>query len=126
MGITGKRVEKSGMGGRARTMAGAGPTDLLYWDYLQVGVGVRVLLWGVPFAASESQRPDDLVCRVGDRGRSLRGAAGSAIVVSLCLRAGDGVWISRGWCTCCGRSGAWVGELERWLREPAFACSCGH
>ena len=30
MRITGKRVEKSGMGSRARTMAGAGPTDLLY------------------------------------------------------------------------------------------------
>ena len=30
MGVTGKRVEKSGIGGRARTMAAAGPTDLLY------------------------------------------------------------------------------------------------
>ena len=30
MGITGKRVEKSGMGSRARTMARASPTDLLY------------------------------------------------------------------------------------------------
>ena len=30
MGVTGKRVEKSGIGGRARTMARAGPTDLLY------------------------------------------------------------------------------------------------
>ena len=30
MGVTGRRVEKSGIGGRARTMAGAGPTDLLY------------------------------------------------------------------------------------------------
>ena len=30
MAVTGKRVEKSGIGGRARTMAGAGPTDLLY------------------------------------------------------------------------------------------------
>ena len=29
-GVTGERVEKSGIGGRARTMAGAGPTDLLY------------------------------------------------------------------------------------------------
>ena len=35
---------------------------------------------------------------VGDRGRVLRGAAGSAIVVSLCLRAGGGVRMSRGWC----------------------------
>ena len=30
MGVTGKRVEKSGIGGRAHTMAGAGPTDLHY------------------------------------------------------------------------------------------------
>ena len=37
------------------------------WDYLQVGVRARVLLWGVPFAASEPQRPDDLVCRVQRR-----------------------------------------------------------
>ena len=29
MGVTGKRVEKSGIGGRAPTMAGAGPADLL-------------------------------------------------------------------------------------------------
>ena len=32
MGVTGKRVEKSGIGGRARTMAGAGPTYLLYLE----------------------------------------------------------------------------------------------
>ena len=36
-------------------------------DYLQVGVRARVLLWEVPFAASESQRRDDLVCRVQRR-----------------------------------------------------------
>ena len=30
MGVTGKRLEKSNIGGRAPTMAGAGPTDLLY------------------------------------------------------------------------------------------------
>ena len=35
---------------------------------------------------------------VGDRGLVLRGAAGSAIVVLLCLRAGGGVRMSRGWC----------------------------
>ena len=34
------------------------------WDFLQVGVRARVLLWGVSFAAPESQRPDDLVCCV--------------------------------------------------------------
>ena len=28
MGVTRKKVEGSGIGGRARTMAGAGPTDL--------------------------------------------------------------------------------------------------
>ena len=91
-------------------------------------VRALVFLWGVSFAASESQRPDDLVClpSVGDRGRVLRGAAGSAIAVSLCLRAGGGVRNSRGWCTCCGRGGAWVGELGGWLGWLAFACSCGH
>ena len=30
MGVTGKKVGRSGIGGRARTMAGAGPTDLHY------------------------------------------------------------------------------------------------
>ena len=30
MGVTGNRVEISGIGGRACTMAGAGPTDLFY------------------------------------------------------------------------------------------------
>ena len=30
MGVTGKRVKKSSIGGTARTMAGAVPTDLLY------------------------------------------------------------------------------------------------
>ena len=30
MGVTGKKVQRSGIGGRARTMAGAGPTDLHY------------------------------------------------------------------------------------------------
>ena len=29
MGVTGKKVEKSGIGGRARTMAGAGPRPSL-------------------------------------------------------------------------------------------------
>ena len=33
-------------------------------DFLQVGVRARILLWGVSVAASESQRPDDLVCCV--------------------------------------------------------------
>ena len=30
MAVTGKRVERSGIGGRDRTRAGAGPTDLHY------------------------------------------------------------------------------------------------
>ena len=30
MGVTGKKVERPEIGGRARTMAGAGPTDLHY------------------------------------------------------------------------------------------------
>ena len=30
MGFTAKKVEKLGIGSTARTMAGAGPTDLLY------------------------------------------------------------------------------------------------
>ena len=34
---------------------------------LQVGVRARVPLWGVSFAVSESQRPDDLVCFVQRR-----------------------------------------------------------
>ena len=30
MGVTGKKVERAEIGGRARTMAGAAPTDLHY------------------------------------------------------------------------------------------------
>ena len=30
MGVTGEKLERLGIGGRARTMAGAGPTDLHY------------------------------------------------------------------------------------------------
>ena len=50
---------------------------------------------------------------VRDRGRVLRGAAGSAIAVSLCLRAGGGVRMSRGWCVGalvrCSVWGWWMG-----------------
>ena len=50
---------------------------------------------------------------VGDQGRVLRGAAGSAIAVSLCLRAGGGVRMSRGWCVGalvrCSVWGWWMG-----------------
>ena len=74
---------------------------------------------------------------VGDRGHVSHGAAGSAIVVSMCLRAGDGVWISRCWCTCCGRGRALVGSsnigsLARCLcarvevrRSPYCPCGTG-
>ena len=61
---------------------------------------------------------------VGDRGRVLLWAEASATVVSLCLRAGDGVRTSSG-CPvsrCCGRcrarGGVWVRKLERWLHRP--------
>ena len=60
------------------------------WDFLQVGVRARVLLWGVSFAASESQRPDDLVCCV-QRQRS-----------GACFAWG------RGFCHCC------VAVPKRW------------
>ena len=48
---------------------------------------------GVPAAALKFQRPDDLVCLVQRQRSAARfaGAVGSAIAVSLCLRAGDGV-----------------------------------
>ena len=50
---------------------------------------------------------------VGDRGHMLRGATGSAIAVSLCLRAGGGVRMSRGWCVGafvrCSVWGWWMG-----------------
>ena len=45
MGVTGKRVENSGIGGRARTMAGAGPTDpqgLAHCKTLISGLTARV------------------------------------------------------------------------------------
>ena len=69
---------------------------------LQVGVCARVPLWGVSFAASESQRPDDLVCFVQRRrsGACLawcRGFRHCCVAVSK----------SRGW-------GADVPWLVRW------------
>ena len=67
---------------------------------LQVGVRDRVPLWGVSFAVSLSPSALMTSCAsssVRDQGRVLRGAAGSAIVVSLCLRAGGAVRLSRGW-----------------------------
>ena len=89
-------------------------------DFLQVGVRARVLLWGVssPPLSPSALMTSCAASSVGDRGRVLRGAAGSAIVVSLCLRAGGVVRISRGRCTCSGPGGAWVGELVRWFRGP--------
>ena len=69
---------------------------------LQVGVRARVPLWGVSFAVSESQRPDDLVCFVQRRrsGACLawcRGFRHCCVAVSK----------SRGW-------GADVPWLVRW------------
>ena len=54
---------------------------------------------------------------VGDRGRVLRGAAGSAIAVSLCLRAGGGVRMSRGWCVgALVRCSVWGWWMGMWIR----------
>ena len=43
--------------------AGALPAGA-FWNHLQVGVRIRVLWGGGPVAASEAQRPDDVVRRV--------------------------------------------------------------
>ena len=65
---------------------------------------------------------------VGDRGRVLRGAAGSAIAVSLCLRAGGGVRMSRGWCVGalvrCSVWGWWMG-IPGGGRFPALRGASG-
>ena len=51
---------------RRRRFRGRAPRGGLL-QCLQVGVCARVPLWGVSFAVSESQRPDDLVCFVQRR-----------------------------------------------------------
>ena len=70
---------------------------------LQVGVRAPVPLWGVPFAVSESQRPDDLVCFVQRRrsGACLalcRGFRHCCVAVSKSRGWGvDVPWLVR-WC----------------------------
>ena len=44
MGGTAKKVAKSGIGGRARTMAGAGPTDLLYGSRVETTCSVYAVI----------------------------------------------------------------------------------
>ena len=82
---------------------------------------------GVPVAASESQRPDDLVRRV-QRRRSGALFAWARVLRHGCVAVpeirgwgADLMWLSRACssplqCTSRGRGVVWVGELERWLR----------
>ena len=78
IGVTEKRVEKSGIGGRAHTMAGAGPTDLLYLEE-----GGRVGVQGAgPWLGGEKVLV--FVCTLN--GVALLGAA----VWGLCLHLLDG------------------------------------
>ena len=68
---------------------------------LQVGVRARVPLWGVSFAVSESQRPDDLVCFVQRR------------------RPGACVAWGRGFRHCCvavPKSRGWGADVPRLVR----------
>ena len=112
--------------------SGAGSAGLLPVE----GSGISSRSESVPVSSSRGSPSSPLspsalmtscaASRAGDQGRVLRWAASFAIDVSLCLRAGGGVRISRGWCTCCGRGGAWVQELVRWFCWPAFVCACGH
>ena len=67
--------------------------------YLQVGFRARFFLWGVSLAASESQRPDDLVCRV-QRQRS-----------GACFAWGRGF---RHCCVAVRKSGGWGADFP-WL-----------
>ena len=60
-GAEGRHAARRRRGFRGRAARGG------LWDYLQVGVRARVLLWGVPLAASELQHPGVLVCRVKRR-----------------------------------------------------------
>ena len=97
------------------------------WNHLQVRVRIRVLLGGVPVPASESQRPDDLLCRVQRRRWRACFAWGHGL--RHCCVA---VPKSRGWDVDFPRlvHVLWVGwgvggEMECSLRGPAFACSCG-
>ena len=94
---------------------------------LQVGVCARVPLWGVSFAVSESQRPDDLVCFVQRRrsGACLawcRGFRHCYVAVSKSRgRGADVPWLVR-WCV-----GALlgVGAVDGHPRGGAFQCCEG-
>ena len=94
---------------------------------LQVGVCARVPLWGVSFAVSESQRPDDLVCFVQRRrsGACLawcRGFRHCYVAVSKSRgRGADVPWLVR-WCV-----GALlgVGVVDGHPRGGAFQCCEG-
>ena len=74
------------------------------WPGFHAGQRAGVLLLGASSVGgppSPPRSPSALMTScaassVGDRGRLLRGALGPAIVVSLCLRAGDGVRTSCG------------------------------
>ena len=86
---------------------------------------------GVLAAASKSPHPDDFVCHV-QRRRILRGDVGSAIAVSLCLRAERGtdlLWLSCAcgspFCgMCCGCGGVWVGEPDVGFASHTFDGWC--
>ena len=69
--------------------------------FLQVGVRARVPLWGLFFAVSESQRPDDIVCCVQRRRSGACFAWGRGFpdcCVAVPKSRGWGAYFSRGWC----------------------------
>ena len=91
------------------------------WDHLQVGVCVRVLWGRVPVAASESQRPDDLLCRVQRRRSGARFALGRGLC-HCCVVQPE----SRGWCAdllwlsgACSDAFRW----GAWPRDAAVTCT---
>ena len=111
---------------RRRRFRGRAPRGGLQ-QCLQVGVCARVPLWGVSFAVSESQRPDDLVCFVQRRrsGACLawcRGFRHCYVAVSKSRgRSADVPWLVR-WCV-----GALlgVGAVDGHPRGGAFQCCEG-
>ena len=111
---------------RRRRFRGRAPRGGL-WQSLQVGVCARVPLWGVSFAVSESQRPDDLVCFVQRRrsGACLawcRGFRHCYVAVSKSRgRVADVPWLVR-WCVGALLS---VGAVDGHPRGGAFQCCEG-
>ena len=73
--------------------------------FLEVGVHARVPLWGVSFAVSESQRPDDLVCCVQRR------------VLGACFAWGRGF---RHCCVAVPKSRGWGADFP-WLVHVLWA-----